>query len=59
MVEELTAEKLSYLRIVLISFVADKEDHKKIPCLERRTPKLWDKVDRMYKCKQKGNHDGS
>ena len=33
--------------------MADKEAHKKIPRLESQAPKLWDKVDRMYKYKQK------
>jgi hypothetical protein len=36
------------LRVLLIHFMADKEAHKKIPRLESRAPKLWDKVDRMY-----------
>ena len=40
---------------VHIRFMADKEAHKKIPRLESRAPKLWDKVDRMYKYKQKGD----
>ena len=43
------------LRVILIRFMADKEAHKKIPRLESRAPKLWDKVDRMYKYKQKEN----
>jgi hypothetical protein len=55
MVEELTTEELSDLRIILVYFMADKEAHKKIPCLESRAPKLWSKVDRMYEYKQKGN----
>jgi hypothetical protein len=55
--EELTTQELMDLRVILIRFMADKEAHKKIPCLESRAPKLWDKVDRMYKCKQKGNED--
>jgi hypothetical protein len=55
--EELTTEELMDLRVILVRFMADKEAHKKIPRLESRTPKLWDKVDRMYKCKQKGNKD--
>jgi hypothetical protein len=59
MVDELTTEELSDLRIILVSFMADKEAHKKIPCLESRAPKLWSKLDRMYKYKQKGNKDGS
>jgi hypothetical protein len=57
--EELTTEELMDLRVILIRFMADKEAHKKIPHLESRTPKLWDKVDRMYKYKQKGNEDRS
>jgi hypothetical protein len=55
--EELTTKELMDLRVILISFMADKEAHKKIPRLERRAPKLWDKVDRMYKHKQKRNKD--
>jgi hypothetical protein len=55
--EELTTEELMDLRIILVGFMADKEAHKKIPHLEGRAPKLWDKVDRMYKYKQKGNED--
>ena len=57
--EELTTEELMDLRVILVRFMADKEAHKKIPHLESRAPKLWDKVDRMYKCKQKGNEDVS
>jgi hypothetical protein len=57
--EELTSEELMDLRVILIRFMADKEAHKKIPRLESRAPKLWDKVDRMYQCKQKGNEDES
>jgi hypothetical protein len=53
--EELTTQELMDLRVILISFMANKEVHKKIPRLESREPKLWDKVDRMYKYKQKGN----
>jgi hypothetical protein len=53
--EGLTIQELMDLRIILIRFMADKEAHKKIPHLESRTPKLWDKVDRMYKYKQKEN----
>jgi hypothetical protein len=48
--KELTGEELMDLHI---RFMADKEAHKKIPRLESRAPKLWDKVDRMYKYKQK------
>ena len=55
--EELTIQELMDLRIILMRFMADKEAHKKIPLLERRAPKLWDKVDRMYKYKQKENED--
>jgi hypothetical protein len=55
--EELTTEELMDLRIILIRFMSDKEAHKKIPRLENRAPKLWDKVDRMYKYKQKENED--
>jgi hypothetical protein len=57
--EEPTTEELVDLRIILIRFMADKEAHKKIPLLESRAPKLWDKVDRMYKYKQKENEDRS
>ena len=46
--EELTTEELMDLRVILTRFMADKEAHKKIPRLESRAPKLWDKVDRMY-----------
>ena len=53
--EELTTQELMDLRIILVRFMADKEAHKKIPRLESRAPKLWDKVDRMYKYKQKGS----
>jgi hypothetical protein len=53
--EELTTQELMDLRVILVRFMADKEAHKKIPCLENRAPKLWDKVDRMYKYKQKEN----
>ena len=55
--EELTIKELMDIRVILIRFMADKEAHKKIRSLERRAPKLWDKVDRMYKYKQKGNED--
>ena len=55
--DEPTTQELRDLRIILVRFMADKEAHKKIPRLERRAPKLWDKVDRMYKYKQKGNED--
>jgi hypothetical protein len=57
MVEELTAEELMDLRVILISFMADKEAQKKIPCLESRAPKLWDKIDCIYKYKQKRDED--
>jgi hypothetical protein len=57
--EELTTEELMDLRVILVRFMADKEAHKKIPRLESRAPKLWDKVDRIYKYKQKGNEDRS
>jgi hypothetical protein len=53
--EELTTQELMDLRIILVRFMADKEAHKKIPRLESRAPKLWDKVDCMYKYKQKEN----
>ena len=53
--EELTTQELMDLRVILVRFMADKEAHKKIPRLERRAPKLWDKVDSMYKYKQKGD----
>lgn len=36
-----------------IRFLADKEAHEKILRLESRAPKLWDKVDRMYKYKER------
>jgi hypothetical protein len=55
--EELTTEELMDLRVILVRFMADKEAHKKIPRIESRAPKLWDKVDHMYKYKQKGNDD--
>ena len=51
--EELTTEELIELRVILIRFMADKEAHKEIPRLESRAPKLRDKVDRMYKFRQK------
>jgi hypothetical protein len=57
--EELTTEELMDLCVILVRFMADKEAHKKIPLLESRAPKLWDKVDRMYKYKQKGSEDRS
>ena len=57
--EELTTQELMDLRIILVRFMADKEAHKKIPWLESPAPKLWDKVDSMYKYKQKGNEDRS
>lgn len=53
--EELTSEELMDLRVILVRFMADNEAHKKMPCLESRAPKLWSKVDRMHKCKQKRN----
>jgi hypothetical protein len=52
--EELTTEELIDLRVILVRFMADKEAHKKIPRLESRAPKLWDKVDRMYKYNREG-----
>jgi hypothetical protein len=55
--EELTTQELCDLRVILVRFMADKGAHKKIPRLESRAPKLWNKVDRMYKYKQKGNED--
>ena len=57
--EELTTEELMDLRVILVRFMADKDAQKRIPRLESRAPKLWDKVDRMYKYKQKGNEDRS
>ena len=33
--------------------MADKEAHKKILRLESRAPKLWDKLNRMYKYKER------
>jgi hypothetical protein len=57
--EELTTQELMDLRVILVRFMADKEAHKKISRLESRAPKLWDKVDRMYKYKQKANEDQS
>jgi hypothetical protein len=59
MVEELTSEELRELRVILVHFMADREAHKKIPCLESRAPKLWSKVDRIYKFKKKVNQHGS
>jgi hypothetical protein len=47
--EELTIKEIMDLRVILIRFMANKEAHKKIPRLENRTPKLWDKIERMYK----------
>lgn len=55
--EELTIKEIMDLRVILIRFMANKEAHKKIPRLESRAPKLWDKVDRMYKYKKRGNED--
>ena len=55
----MSSQELMDLRVLLICFMADKEAHNKIPGLESRAPKLWDKVDRMYKYKQKGNEDRS
>jgi hypothetical protein len=55
--EELTTQELMDLRVILIRFMADKEAQKKIPRLESRAPKLWDKVDRMYEYKEKGTND--
>ena len=55
--EELTTQELMDVRVILVRFMADKEAHKKIPHLESRAPKLWDKVDRMYNYKQKANED--
>lgn len=55
--EELTTEELMDLRVILVRFMGDKEAHKKIPSLESRAPKLWDKIDRMYKYKQQANED--
>jgi hypothetical protein len=55
--EELTIKELNDLRIILVHFMADKGAHKKIPSLESRAPKLWSKVDGMYKCKQKKKED--
>ncbi len=49
--EELTTEGLMDLRVILVHFMADKGAHKKMSCLERRAPKLWSKVDSMYKSK--------
>jgi hypothetical protein len=45
------------LRVILNRFLVDKQAHKKIPSLESRATKLWDKIDRMYKYKQKGKED--
>jgi hypothetical protein len=56
--EELTTERTYGPSSYLVHFMTDKEAHKKIPCLESRAPKLWRKVDRLYKCKQKWNQDG-
>jgi len=57
--EELTTKEFMDLRIILIRFMVDKEAHKKMPCLVSRAPKLWNKVDRIYKSKRKGNCGGS
>jgi hypothetical protein len=57
--EQLTTEELMDLRVILVRFMADNKAHKKIPHLESRAPKLWDKVDRMYKDKQEGNEGRS
>ena len=45
--------------LALFSFALwqTRRAHKKIPRLESRALKLWDKVDRMYKYKQKRNED--
>jgi hypothetical protein len=51
--EELTIKELMDLRVLLIHLMADKEAHTAVES------KLWDKVDRMYKYKQKGNEDRS
>ena len=51
------AEELIDLRVILNRFLVDKQAHKKIPSLESRAPKLWDKNDLMYKYKQKGKED--
>jgi hypothetical protein len=53
----MSSRELMDLRVLLIHFMADKEAHKKIPRLENRAPKLWDKIERLYKCKQKQNED--
>ena len=53
--EELTTQELMDLRVILVRFMADKEAHKKTPHLESRAPKLWVRVDRIYKYKQKGS----
>jgi hypothetical protein len=55
--EELTIQELMDLRVILIRFMVDKEAQKKIPRLESRAPKLWDKVDRRYKYKEKWTND--
>jgi hypothetical protein len=57
--EELSTQELMDLRVILVRFMADMEAHKKIPRLESRAPKLWDKVDCMYRYKQKANQHGS
>jgi hypothetical protein len=57
MVEELTTEELSDLWVIIIRFMADKEAHKKIPYLESRAPKLWSKIDCMYKYKHTSNQN--
>ena len=51
------AEELIDLRVILNRFLVDKQAHKKIPSLESRAPKLWDKNDLMYKYKQNGKED--
>ena len=53
--KELTTQEIKDLRIILVRVMADKEAHKKIPRIESRAPKLWDKVGHMYKYKHKGN----
>jgi hypothetical protein len=53
----LSSEELLDLHVILVRVMADEEAHKKIPSLKGRAPKLWNKVDLMYKYEQKRNED--
>jgi hypothetical protein len=58
--EELTTEELSDLRVILVRFMADKESHKKIPCLESRARRnRGTKLTACTSIKGKGNQDRS